>query len=372
MLPLTQGLACPRSQKLALSKVLGISAMTALELHDGSYKEGAFGPIRSVEELRAHPAVVKTLSIPWVRKQEGEDGEKISIAIQHSLRYHEELMAPVAPADAERMLAAVRGAARLAHSQRVGAGTANCPPPRQGETPCRCCWHAEFVGGARTKGRAGHDVDILVWHHSEASCVNGGQRGSDYLLYPLVQALEARADAEGRLLREAEGYQRIERRSDWVRRKAQDGVHKHHRQPWMTWKTHNGIENLSLCDYHDKLFGIWRTPSGVHHRIDVVVVAFADELPFARLAWTGSRTFNRLCRLRAIHLGLNLGPHNITAREKVTVMIDAHADSPLQIELPPLGVVPFDYCRTEADILRLLARGTDDFAALYDPLHRNA
>ena len=46
----------------------------------------------------------------------------------------------------------------------------------------------------------------------------------------------------------------------------------------MTWKTHNGIENLTLCDHHDKLFGVWRTPSGRHHRIDVVVVAFPDEL----------------------------------------------------------------------------------------------
>ena len=44
-----------------------------------------------------------------------------------------------------------------------------------------------------------------------------------------------------------EGYHRIERRSDWQRRKADDGVRKHHRQSWMTWKTHNGIENLSMC-----------------------------------------------------------------------------------------------------------------------------
>ena len=111
-----------------------------------------------------------------------------------------------------------------------------------------------------------------------------------------------------------------------------------------------GIENLSLCDYHDKCFGVWRTPEGKHHRIDVVVVAFPEERSFALLAWTGSRTFNRLCRLRAIHLGLNLGPHNFTARERVTVVLDARAQPPVQLELPPLGVLPFEHCRTEEDM----------------------
>jgi len=192
------------------------------------------------------------------------------------------------------------------------------------------------------------------------------------LIYPLVHELTRRPEAEGRLLTEAEGYHRVERRSDWQRRKQQDGVHKHHRHSWMTWKTHNGIENLTLCDYHDKLFGIWRSPEGVHHRIDVVMVAFPEELPFARLTWTGSRTFNRLCRLRAIHLGLNLGPHNLTAREQTTVILDARADPPRQMELPPLGVLPQEHCQSEADILRILARGTDDFAGVYDPLCRNA
>jgi DNA polymerase mu len=107
----------------------------------------------------------------------------------------------------------------------------------------------------------------------------------------------------------------------------------------------------------------------------VVVVAFPEELPFARLTWTGSRTFNRLCRLRAIHLGLNLGPHNLTVRETgegATVVLDARCEPPRTISLPPLGVVPNALVRTEADILRILARGTDDFEALSDPLNRNA
>ena len=83
-------------------QVLGVSAMTAIELYEGTYKEGAFPPIRSVADLRACPAAVATLSIPWVRKRENEAGEKISIAVTESLRYHDELQMPVSPEDAWR------------------------------------------------------------------------------------------------------------------------------------------------------------------------------------------------------------------------------------------------------------------------------
>lgn len=383
--------------KLALSKVLGISPMTAMALFEGTYKDGRFGAIRTVDELRGRRDVVSTLSLPWVRKQpvpsaaapppstpscsgDGENrGEKISIAVHHSLEHHKELQAPVPPEAAVAMLAAVRSAVRLAHNTIRGSNNngqslaCDCPPPPPGEPLCQCCWHVEFVGGARTRGCAGHDVDLLVWHHTQPSCINNGACTSDYLIYPLVAILQNRSDAEGRLLSEREAYHRIERRSDWQRRKQADGVHRHHRSSWMTHKTHNGIENLTLCDYHDKLFGIWRAPGGTHHRIDVVMVAFPEELPFARLAWTGSRTLNRLCRLRAIHLGLNLGPHNFTAREHTTVTLDAMAGAGRgQLELRPLQVLPAECVRSEADILRILAGGTDAFAALEDPLNRNA
>ena len=235
-----------------LVQVLGVSAMTAIQLFVGSYKDGRFGPIRSVAELRANSEAVSTLSIPWVKKVEGEDGRTISIAVQQSLEHHEELQAPVPPESAVQMLEAVQQAARLAHNLIRGSNpngeslACDCPTPQLGEALCRCCWHAEFVGGARCRGRAGHDVDILVWHHLQPSCVNGGKTGSDYLIYPLVRALEMREDGEGRLLSEAEGYQRIERRSDWQRRKQADGVHKHHRQTWMTWKTHNGSASAAV------------------------------------------------------------------------------------------------------------------------------
>lgn len=102
------------------------------------------------------------------------------------------------------------------------------------------------------------------------------------------------------------------------------------------------------------------------------MVAFPEELPFARLAWTGSRTFNRLCRLRAIHIGLNLGPHNITARDRTTVVLDARVHPPHTLELQPLDVIPPECIQSEADILRILACGTDDFAQLVEPMNRNA
>ena len=89
------------------------------------------------------------------------------------------------------------------------------------------------------------------------------------------------------------------------------------------------------------------------------------------MTWTGSRTFNRLTRLRAIHLGLDLGPHGFTAKEAGTFVLDARREPPLTVTLPALGVVPYEHMQSEEDILRVLARGTDEFAALFPPTARN-
>ena len=90
---------------------------------------------------------------------------------------------------------------------------------------CACCWHAELVGGARTRGRAGHDVDILLWHATEAASRGGTAR--DYVIHDLARGvlvpgddggwktnggLQHRGDASGRLLRADEGFQCIFRR----------------------------------------------------------------------------------------------------------------------------------------------------------------
>ena len=53
-------------------------------------------------------------------------------------------------------------------------------------------------------------------------------------------------------------------------------------------------------------------------------------------------------------------------------MLDARREPPLTVTLPALGVVPYEHMRSEEDILRVLARGTDEFEALYDPRNRNA
>ena len=62
---------------------------------------------------------------------------------------------------AEEMRATVLGLVRAQHARRVGAPR-NCPPPVPPAPPCRCCWHADFVGGARTKGRVREDYTCLT------------------------------------------------------------------------------------------------------------------------------------------------------------------------------------------------------------------
>ena len=82
----------------------------------------------------------------------------------------------------------------------------------------------------------------------------------------------------------------------------------------MANETSKGYENLHH-DHHDKFFGIWRSVrTGRLHRVDIVVCSHPEELPFARLGWTGTRTLNRLMRLRAIELGLNLNSNGLSAR----------------------------------------------------------
>lgn len=148
----------------------------------------------------------------------------------------------------------------------------------------------------------------------------------------------------------------------------------------MADETSKGYENLHH-DHHDKFFGIWRSVrTGKLHRIDIVVCSHPEELPFARLGWTGTRTLNRIMRLRAIELGLYLGPHGITARgdqrpaSTITeVVVEARpGQTPVMVTLQKLEHLPFKYVRSEEEILRVLARGTDDFKKLVDATNRNA
>ena len=147
----------------------------------------------------------------------------------------------------------------------------------------------------------------------------------------------------------------------------------------MANETSKGFENLHH-DHHDKFFGIWRSARTQRlHRIDIVICSHPDELPFARLAWTGTRTLNRLMRLRAIHLGLYLGAHCLVARgdrvgtSETEVVVDARPGRRREVvTLQRLEHLPFQHVRSEEDILRVLACGTDDFIRLVEPTNRNA
>ena len=350
-------------QRLELGKVFGISSIRAIQLVDGTLVDRAgnpsgLRPVLSVAELRESPEHLEALRAHVV----GADG-----VLTASLNHFEQLQQGVPVATAEAMRSTVLRIVRRHHSARVGA-TRDCPPPAEGAPPCRCCWHAEFMGGKRTKGRFGHDVDLLVWHHSEPN--SWGEERTACVVCPLVAELEQL----GVLLTKSEGRRTLIRRDH--KKKQPDplnGEKGYLKRPVIS-SQNVGIENLQ-GDWHDKVFGIWRTPEGMHHRIDIVVVNVPEELPFARLTWTGTRTLNRLMRLQAIQLGLNLNANGLLAREgpETRVVVEArpgHASR--EVVIHGHGHVPFEFCTTEEDIIRILARGTDHFVGLVDPRCRNA
>jgi hypothetical protein len=150
---------------------------------------------------------------------------------------------------------------------------------------------------------------------------------------------------------------------------------------------------------------------GRHHRIDIIVNSFPEarpsaatpytrgcnpkdsrlqpcvrlleaatlctqELPFTLLGWTGSRLLNRMMRQRAKELGLYLSSHALIATPSTehgstatstTVIADGRS-----VQVPSLTEVPYEHIRSEEDIMRILAGGTDKFRGLYDPRDRNA
>ena len=323
--PMTDGPA-----KVELSSVLCISAMTAIKLvHERN--------IRSIAQLRDRPEIVREL----------HGGHRLD----HSLRFHEQLQEPVPAEDACEMLKTVRETVRALRVPRAAG------------------WHAELVGGGRTRGRAGHDVDILLWHKEEMASFLGSQ-GPVFVLDILLGVLVE----QGRVLPKGEAY--FSRKCVASRH---DDPRPYLRQIHMAQESSKGFENLQH-DHHDKFFGIWRSArTGKLHRIDLVVCSHPEELPFARLAWTGTRTLNRLMRLRAIDLGLYLGAHCFVARgdregtTETKVVVDAQAGRPPEvITLGKLEPLPFKYVQSEEDILRVLACGTNAFAKLVDPTNRNA
>ena len=138
---------------------------------------------------------------------------------------------------------------------------------------CACCWHVDFVGGARRRGRAGHDADLLVWHKQKAASWDSGRRHC--VLGLLLDELER----SGRLLPQQGGWQ-MARTSHDQRRESLPGVRSHRRNVQQLSTSTRGFENLST-DYHDKVFGVWRSTSGRHHRIDIIVNSFPEARPSA-------------------------------------------------------------------------------------------
>ena len=59
-------------------------------------------------------------------------------------------------------------------------------------------------------------------------------------------------------------------------------------------------------------------------------------------------------------------------RGSTTTRLTIDAAAGTVVELRPLQVLPFKYVRSEEDVLRIIAGGTNAFAALVDPVLRNA
>ena len=358
--------------KLAMSKVVSISAKRAYELYHctGLVGDRLGFAVKSLDELKA-------LSTEQLRDINpiGE-GRMLRWLLDH----HDELQQPVPEAEAIAMLDAVRRVVRAQHSQRSGRRRDCQRLP--GVPLCRCCWHVEFVGGGRRRGRPGHDADLLVWHREETNSW-GDDRHHDNVLRPLTRALEA----EDRIVPVWEMH--VLERHAYKQEVPGKGLRGYLARPEArgmadaTGGLPRGAENLKM-DHHDKVFTIWKSATtGCHHRIDIVVVAHPEELAFARLAWTGSRVLNRMMRLRALSLGLSLSAHALVctgdkaeADGKTTVVLRVFEhNGERQVETVRLAageVVPYRLVSTEMAIIRVLAEGTDDFTHLNRPTNRNA
>eukprot|EP00908_Phaeocystis_cordata_P001019 Transcript_11097.p1 GENE.Transcript_11097~~Transcript_11097.p1 ORF type:complete len:501 (+),score=188.95 Transcript_11097:3-1505(+) len=353
--------------KLELSKLLGVSPLKAGQLYHGTLA-GFDAPVCSIAELRA--AVARD-----ARAREAASGFAFGLA------HYEALQRPVPEVEALEMQRLVREIVRA----QQGC-THDCPWDEGVElvgalepaARCACCWHVDFVGGARRRGRAGHDADLLVWHKVKPASWGADSR-TQSVLGPLIKELEAR----GRLVRAGGDGWQMARMCHEHRRESVPGVRSHRRHEKQLSTSTRGFENLST-DYHDKVFGVWRSTSepGVVHRIDIVVNSFPEELPFTLLGWTGSRLLNRLMRHHAKEMGLFLSSHALIATpqtsnahnaEHTDVVIEARPGKPaVSVRVKSLTEVPYEFVQSEEAILRILAGGTDDFKGLYEAQHRNA
>ena len=131
---------------------------------------------------------------------------------------------------------------------------------------CACCWHVDFVGGARRRGRAGHDADLLVWHKVKPASWGADSR-TQSVLGPLLKELEAR----GRLVRAGGGGWQMARMCHEHRRESVPGVRSHRRHEKQLSTSTRGFENLST-DYHDKA----PTPRPQPHHLFLLITSRAS------------------------------------------------------------------------------------------------
>lgn len=245
--------------------------------------------------------------------EEEEEDASHQGGLAFGLRHHEELQEPIPRAECDEMRKIVleivrrqqdcRGCACTCAVQtgsvetsggKAGGATASvvlatsssaltAPEHKVCECAgCACCWHCEFVGGAPRRGRSGHDVDLLLWH--KARPASTGPSPSESVLGALCAELEA----TGYLVPKRSGWQQRYLKHAKRQRNEATGVYAHRRQVRQTTGHTFGFENLSQ-DYHDKVFGIWRTAEGRHRRIDIVVCSYPEELPLCRQTWIGER-----------------------------------------------------------------------------------
>lgn len=151
--------------KLELGSVLCLSAIRAGDLVDD-----ATDPITSVAQLKERPDRIARLGG--------------GVRLQHALQAHDDLQAPVPAVDARQMLQTVQD---VVCALRV--------PGAEG-------WRAEFVGGGRTRGTVGHDVDILLSHAEEMASFIESDGQPVFVLNLLLEELVRR----GLVLPKTEAY----------------------------------------------------------------------------------------------------------------------------------------------------------------------
>ena len=422
--------------KHQLKKIVGLSAIRASKIWEGGYN--GVPSVKTIAAMRELPVKappgVPSLEL-LMKRMDDEPSSVVPLKLQQQaaanaaasssspnkpqdaygysrssfkfgLDHHEELEEPIPAYEAEKMryrvlkivreqqgcwpgcqcTCTLRAESRSSSTAMVAGSSSGSSSEKQAAVckacvGCDCCWHFEFVGGAPRRGRVGNDVDLLI-HHKTKPAWDGSVDEYDRantVLKRLVRQLED----EDYLVSQRDGWQMptYKHRSRMV--KTPDGgwrpTNAHRKDISAYGETSHGFENLSQ-DLHDKVFGIWKSkqPDGTvkHRRIDIVVCSYPEEYALCRLAWTGSRLFNRLLRHHCLNSGLYLTAHALLVRQSNKPLIIKDNTTGEVLRVPKKGEaglaeVPYEFLQTEEDILFLLGGCSEAFYGLCDPRNRN-